>query len=173
MQFTSQDSKVIVPSGSPVKPTKVEAQRRKNTTLTLAISLSGKSYSPQLICNTIKIPKEFMELKDNGVFVQGSYSGWQTIETFEKYLKESLLPELFLERKKLGVRSTPIIILLDGASSRRNKELLSYASIKNVIIVTLPAHTSHLIQPLDCNVNGALKNKISQYMEAEISRFIF
>ncbi|CAH0726273.1 unnamed protein product, partial [Brenthis ino] len=47
------------------------------------------------------------------------------------------------------------------------QEVLEYASQNNVVILSLPPHTSNKLQPLDVAVYGALKI----YFEQEINRF--
>ena len=76
-----------------------------------------------------------------------------------------LLPRLF-ERRKSTHPSQQII-----HTSRANPVLLRYCDEKNVIIVCLPSHTAHRLQPLYCGPNGLLKRKLSFYITEDIRLF--
>ena len=119
----SPKAKVVVPTNSYVIPTKLIQQRRKNSTLTLAVSMSGKSYSSQLIWNSTKIPAELESLRQYNIYIQSNGCGWQTKETFMDYMCNSLIPELVNQRSVLHL-SCPIIIISDGHVSRKNPDLL-------------------------------------------------
>ena len=50
-------------------------------------------------------------------------------------------------------RSQPIVLLLDGHSSRKGIEWVRKAEQLNIILVLLPAHTTHFLQPCDSDIN--------------------
>jgi hypothetical protein len=54
----------------------------------------------------------------------------------------------------------PAILFLDGHATRRNKQLWEDAGKMNIDIFIFPAHTSHLIQPLDKTPFSSLKRFI-------------
>jgi hypothetical protein len=58
--------------------------------------------------------------------------------------------------EKDGIIPTALIIM-DGHPTRRLKSLWEIASENNIDVHIIPAHTSHLIQPLDRCVFAALK----------------
>ena len=49
------------------------------------------------------------------------------------------------------------ILLLDGYESHLSLSVLEYAAEKKILLVCLPAHTSHLLQPLDVGLFGPLQ----------------
>jgi hypothetical protein len=49
------------------------------------------------------------------------------------------------------------LLLLDGHESNWNLEMVEFARQYNVIILQFPPHTSHILQPLDCNVFRRVK----------------
>jgi hypothetical protein len=52
------------------------------------------------------------------------------------------------------------LLLLDGHESNWNLEMVEFARQYNVIILQFPLHTSHILQPLDCNVFRRVKECI-------------
>jgi hypothetical protein len=70
-----------------------------------------------------------------------------------------LFPELMKKRQKdtenIGKR---ILIITDNHKSRLNRQLMEYSSKNNIDFLTIPPHTSHIIQPLDRGVNGTFKS---------------
>ena len=51
----------------------------------------------------------------------------------------------------------PVLLLYDGHASHISLELIDYAILHEVIVVCLPAHSSHLLQPLDVAVFKSFK----------------
>jgi hypothetical protein len=54
---------------------------------------------------------------------------------------------------------------LDAHPSRRNPELWRECAAQTIDVLTIPAHTSHLLQPLDRGINAAFKRKLSEEYE--------
>jgi len=53
----------------------------------------------------------------------------------------------------------PILLLMDGHSSHYCPDVIRMASKHNVVLFTLPPHTTHMHQPLDRGCFGPLKTK--------------
>ncbi|KAH7829104.1 uncharacterized protein MONOS_14170 [Monocercomonoides exilis] len=56
----------------------------------------------------------------------------------------------------------PALIILDGHSSRQNLQLWKRFAAENVDVVVIPAHTSHILQPLDLGPNAVLKCQLKK-----------
>lgn len=54
-----------------------------------------------------------------------------------------------------GVENT---IIFNGYGAHIQFEFLNYLKSKSVIVIALPAHTSHVLQPLDVTVFGPYKS---------------
>ena len=67
------------------------------------------------------------------------------------------LPEMVRRRELLGLTDRPILILLDGHSSRLSLPIIRLCRKLNVMMLVLPSHTSSFTQPLDRGPNGVLK----------------
>ena len=68
------------------------------------------------------------------------------------------LPAMMRKRELLNLQHLPILVLLDGHSSRLSVSVLNFCRKNTIHILILPAHTSSITQPLDCAPNGVLKN---------------
>ena len=136
------------------------------------LKVTGESYRTQFLVPYQEIPKEYQTLTQSGdIYVDHCKKGYQTTQTFEVYLRNILLPQLFERRKSAHPSQQTIIFLVDGHTSRGNPSLLKYCDENNVIIICLPSHTSHRLQPLDCGPNGLLKRKLSVYITDNIRLF--
>ena len=78
-------------------------------------------------------------------------TGWSNSVVFQDYLQHHFLKHV------PGGTSEPTLLLYDGHSSHINAPLIDWAQ-KHIILFLLPAHTSHLLQPLDVGIFGAFKN---------------
>ena len=82
---------------------------------------------------------------------------WQTRASFERMMTNYYIPEMINRREKLHKTDTPILLLLDGHTSRLSLPIIEECASKNIILMILPSHTSNTTQPLDCDPNGVLK----------------
>ena len=78
--------------------------------------------------------------------------GIDWIQHFEKYTKS---------RSIGGYR----LLVLDGYKSHYSDEFEEYYKEHNIITLCIPAHSSHLLQPLDIGCFGPLKKAYSQQIE--------
>ena len=81
-----------------------------------------------------------------------SESGWMEKENFLSWFEKLFLPSV-----KACLDSGPVVLIFDGHHSHISINLLELARARNVHLVCLPAHTSHILQPLDVGVFGPMK----------------
>ena len=67
---------------------------------------------------------------------------------------------------KYAVPERPVLLLVDGHKSHETIELVDLARSNNVILVCLPPHTTHALQPLDVSVFKSLKAHFSRSLRA-------
>ncbi|KAK2941757.1 hypothetical protein BLNAU_23338 [Blattamonas nauphoetae] len=90
-----------------------------------------------------------------------SNKGWMTKELFHSIMMDSVLPCLTDLRAKLTQNDQArILILLDGHGSRLNLDLWGEFYKNRVDVVCIPAHTSHVVQPLDRAPNAVFKRRL-------------
>ena len=86
-------------------------------------------------------------------------SGWMTGEVFKDYLNH------FIEFVKPST-ATPVLLILDGhASHTKNLDVIDLASSNGVIMLSLPPHTTHRLQPLDVGFYKPLQTYYDRYIE--------
>jgi hypothetical protein len=89
-----------------------------------------------------------------------SSNGFMTYEILLHHFEKNIFPEIHKRQLEFATVETPIpyaLLLPDGCATRRNKEVWEKAAALNIDVFILPAHTSHLVQPLDRNPFSVLK----------------
>jgi len=87
----------------------------------------------------------------------GQEEGWITEQIFRDWVIKVFIPHVQNRRQLRNLPEQPALLWLDGHSSRGSPEALQALIDANIITATIPAHTSHILQPLDCGVNRAMK----------------
>jgi hypothetical protein len=77
-----------------------------------------------------------------------SKSGWMEIEQFEEWFENVFIK---FTKKIEG----PKLLLLDGHASHFSLKIIEIADSNDVHIICMPAHSTHLLQPL---VVGVIKH---------------
>ncbi len=73
--------------------------------------------------------------------------------TFKQWLTDILIPY----RTKLNKAQEKILLILDGHSTHTTEQNLDFCANNNILLCLLPAHTSHVLQPLDIGVFNSYK----------------
>ena len=128
-----------------------------SSTLVLCIPAEGKALDTTLIWPQAHIPPEFhlFPLKDIHIYCQNS--AYQTRKSFTSMMLDYYLPEMIRRRNILKKDNDPIILFLDGHSSRLSLPVIHFCAEHNIKLLILPAHTSSITQHLDRCSNGVLK----------------
>lgn len=163
---TNRKFRVVVPDGVfPVVP----GGKAKEVHLTgvVTISATGKVFTPGVILPSLKkLPQELQKFATEANFLQ-SRSGWMTRELFELYCinlaHEVGLWRLGLPREK---RSKRVLLIVDGHSSRKSPRAVAYLQQFGIDMLTLPGHSTHVLQPFDVSVAAVLKHAMSRSVES-------
>ncbi|XP_033749086.1 uncharacterized protein LOC117333772 [Pecten maximus] len=81
-----------------------------------------------------------------------SESGYMDTDLFQIWFKNIFLKYCSKER--------PVLLLLDNHDSHISIPVIDMARAERVEILAFPAHTTHLLQPLDVNIIGPMKEKM-------------
>ena len=94
----------------------------------------------------------------------GQSSGWITEQLFDGIIVNTFIPALQKKRNKMGLemKDSPCFLILDAHSSRASPNAIRALQEHNVHMITIPAHSSHMLQPLDLTVNGILKMELKK-----------
>jgi hypothetical protein len=99
--------------------------------------------------------RKLSDEKWDGAHYNCSVSGWMNSEIFNSWFNEFFIPEANANRP--DGYDGPIFLILDGHTSHTNIDLIATAHQNNVVLLCLPSHSSHILQPLDINIFGSLK----------------
>ncbi|CAF1499166.1 unnamed protein product [Didymodactylos carnosus] len=86
-----------------------------------------------------------------------STNGWMEEDNFYQWFAEVFLPNV----KDIP---RPILLLWDGHGSHKSVRLLELAIQEQIVCISLPPHTTHVLQPLDVVVFKPIKDKWRQIL---------
>lgn len=162
---------VVVPKGKPAIRTVPNEESDLHITLLITTCADGSFLQPLIILPTKNLPPELADyaLKYGFSFTHHQV-GWMTGETFLKWIREFFIPQVQAKRKALNLPPTEkALLFMDCHSSREQKEIYDECDANNIKVCTIPAGTSHVLQPNDCGVNGAFKQKLRKYKQKYVS----
>ncbi|KAJ8889797.1 hypothetical protein PR048_009300 [Dryococelus australis] len=131
---------------------------------------TGVFQTPFVILKGENVKQEFRDNLLPGSVVFVSDSSYLTIELFQKFL------EHFVTHKTQGKKAN--LLVLDGyATHIKEQIILQFTVDNNVIMIGIPPHTSHYIQPLDRSLKmhyyGACNSWIKQNPTRRITKLLF
>lgn len=85
-------------------------------------------------------------------------SGWMTGTNFLEYLKH-LTDTLHCSS------DNKVLLILDNHDSHTDVRVLQYCKQNGIVLITLPPHCSHKLQPLDVTCFGPFKNFYNRAMD--------
>ena len=135
------------------------AKGKTHTTLT-CVSASGFVLPPFLIYPRQRITENLKERAIAGTVFHCSDSGWVNTDLFLvslEFFAQSIPP------------SRPVLLILNGHSSHVSIEAIEFARSNNIHMLCLPAHTTHILQPLDVGVFKSFYYKACKKRLAEHS----
>ena len=144
------------------------AQLKLNFHVTLGVTIfaDGSHCTPLIILPSKNMPPSHDELALDefaDYSWSGQNSGWITKEIFEGYMKNIVIPSFVERRAKLKEgKSRKGLIILDGHSSRNNPDLMEKFMENDIVCLTIPSHTSHILQPLDNMVFATFKQSMGR-----------
>lgn len=107
-----------------------------------------------------------------GTRIVMSESGWLNSDIFKDYIQNHFLPNV----RSSANETQPILLLFDGHASHTSKQLIDWAVAHNITLFVLPAHTSHILQPLDVGIFAPFKGyyyrKCASFMTENMGRSV-
>jgi hypothetical protein len=70
------------------------------------------------------------------------------------------------------IRNAPILLIMDGHKTRLSYEAAVLLDMFNIELLILPAHSSHLLQPVDVAVASPVKTEFKKKMDAALGRLM-
>ena len=129
---------------------------------------SGREYITVLACGSadgVKLPPLVVYKAKNlwarwtrggpaGTVFSVSDSGWMEEGNFKEWFKQ-----LFIPAVSHLLESGPVVLFADGHGSHIGYELIDTAMKHNIVLMCLPPHTSHVLQPLDVTCFAPMKQE--------------
>ena len=126
------------------------AERGELVTVVCVVNAMGTAIPPMIIFPRVRYKEHFLSGAPTGSIGAGSQSGWINESLFVEFLQH------IIAYTKCSPNE-PILLILDNHESHCSIEAVTLAKEKGVVMLTLPPHTSHRLQPLDKSVYGPFK----------------
>ena len=126
-------------------------ERGKTVTIICAMSARGSYVPPLMIFPRKTLNSRLMADAPPGSIAAATDSGWTDKEVFVKWMNHFISIAKPTPQKK-------VLLLLDGHTSHISLDSIELARIHGVIMICIPPHTSHKLQPLDRTFFGPLKS---------------
>lgn len=152
-------SKVVSMKGKKQVGALTSLERGKLMTIVTCMNACGTYVPPLIIFPRKNMAQELMDGAPAGSIGDCHPSGWIQTHLFTKWFRH------FINFTKPS-KDDPIILVLDGHYTHtRNIDAINLARDNNVIIVCLPPHCTHKMQPMDVAFMKPLKTYYSQEIE--------
>ena len=152
-------SKVVTSSDIIGRATVVQPGNREWTTAIEGINASGWAIPPFIIlAGKVHQSNWYRDLPADWV-IAVSNNGWTTDQLGFEWIKHF---NTHTESRTKGVYR---LLILDGHNSHATPEFDQYCTANNIITLCMPAHTSHLLQPLDVSCFSPLKRSYGQEVQ--------
>ena len=103
------------------------------------------------------------------MYLASSPSGWQTRDTFLFWVL-CFINEFSLYRRTLdeNVRNEKALLIMDGHASRECPMAFIFLKARNIDVLILPSHCTHVLQIFDVSIASPLKN----YFGAALKKYL-
>ncbi len=124
-----------------------------HVTLNIAISAAGKVIAPLVIFSK-NLPRDD--------FTDGIPEEWTFAKSDSGYINNDIFTSWFSTCfvKQCG-RGRPVLAIMDNLSSHLSPAVIDIAQQENIELLCLPAHSTHLLQPLDVGYYHLLKQHVA------------
>ena len=125
----------------------------EHVTFKVAIMASGKKIAPLVI---------FSKNLPRSNYSEGLSDEWSFVCVDSGYTNSAIFLFLFQDCfVKQICRSRSVVVILDNHTFHLSTELKDYAKSENIELLCLPAHSTHLLQPLDVGFYHIFKTNVS------------
>ena len=162
--------KVLALKGKRVVSTATSGERGVTTTVVTCYNAVGNYVPPMMIFKRKRRKTELTDHAPAGTLNEVSDSGWIETGLFMRYM------EHFVAHVRPTKENMALLILDGHKTHTKNLDLIDYARENYVVVISLPPHTSHKLQPLDRTffkpLKSAFDHACSSWMRAHPARRI-
>jgi hypothetical protein len=142
--------KVIAGKGTKQVGCVTSSERGYNVTIIGCVNAFGNSVPPVLIFPRVNFKNHMLHGAPPLSYGTCNPSGWSTAEIFVEFL------EHFIKLVKPS-KDRKVLLILDNHESHITIDAINKARDNGIVMLTIPPHTSHKLQPLDVTVFGPFK----------------
>jgi hypothetical protein len=153
------EGKAVTHIDCSVLPFSTTPERMPTATVLFSVCADFTHLPTIVLWPTKYLPPELSVEFDNIVFIPNG-SGWETKDSFYHVMTTILIPAMKSKREELGDPSRFILVILDSHSSRCSSMLLIACSVERIILLTIPPHSSHIVQPNDRGPSATMKQAL-------------
>ncbi|XP_041459064.1 uncharacterized protein LOC121410818 isoform X2 [Lytechinus variegatus] len=158
----SKPSKVLAKTGRKQVGSLVSAERGQTVTVETCMSVTGSFIPPMFVFPRVRMKMELMDEAPPGSIHECHKSGWMQMDIFTKWFKHFI-------RSSGTSKDNPVLLILDGhATHVRNLDVIDLARDNGVVMLCLPPHCSHRMQPLDVS----FMKPLSTYYDQELEKWL-
>ena len=148
----TRSTKIVSKKGSKQVGIFASGEKGETTTIICCFNASGTVFVPPAMIFKRKYMKDLLlRNSPEGTLGMTSPNGWITNELFVQWLQHFIDHTRPTENKK-------ILLIMDNHHSHCTIEAIEKARANNIILLTIPPHSSHKLQPLDKTFFSSLKS---------------
>ncbi|KAK9747215.1 DDE superfamily endonuclease [Popillia japonica] len=158
LSTVQRPQKVFATAGRKQVGAITSAERGSHVTVVCCMCTNGSYIPPALIFPRKNMKRELTDHTPAGTLCIPQESGWMTgpvflqwLQHFQKYAKSS--------------PTEKVLLIVDGHSSHKYLDALLYAKENGIVLLCLPPHCTHRMQPLDVAFFGPLKTYYNHNQE--------
>ncbi|XP_047137594.2 uncharacterized protein LOC124814085 [Hydra vulgaris] len=139
----------------------ISLEKSKNITVLGCVSVDGAYVPPMIVFPRVRMKLSFMDQAFQGALGVATKNGWINEELFDIWFDH------FLQFTQLSNCNTPTLLILDGQSCNlKNIKVILKARRNNLIILNLPSHCTHKMQPLDISFFKSLSSRYNSIVQS-------
>ena len=145
-----KSTRVFVPKGYDGRVYVASEAEKHYVSAICSITASGSMLPPGLVIKRKTLPSDLETLPiGSKTPIYTAEKAFVTRKIFQAYLADVVVPYIEETRKRLGDENARAVIIWDGHSSHFDELTGAFAAIHGISLISIPPHSSHLLQPLD------------------------
>ncbi|XP_077971387.1 uncharacterized protein LOC144425721 [Styela clava] len=136
----------------------ISSERGELVTVVNAINAAGGFIPPYMIFPRVNYRNYFIRGAPLGSDGAATRSDWINVETFINYLDHFIKHTRCIPDRK-------VLLILDNHEAHVSLTAVDKAEANGFVVLTIPPHTSHKLQPLDKTVYGSYKRAYARAMD--------